>query len=554
MHDSTQPLPRRYYLFVLFGIFFALLFTLVTSVCFKSRLPGISAISAERVDFGWTDENGISVGQLPCRLDSSGNVLVLSHDLSGITSDDKRFFVFQTRYESIRIWADDILIYATGQTEKDALGSRWHFVPAKSLSGASQIRVEFTRYEEKDSWKVSAIFLDCPGAVLLHLLCDYAPAIIFSVFGLMFTFLLLLIIIFMAKEKIPGIATILNLAAFTCLSSLWTLLDSKITTLFGGNYALTYFFSYCAFYLLMVPFLLYIQQILDCKNRLLRYLPYVFIGNAIVCMGLHFSGLVSIQHTTISVHILLVISMLVSTWELFQSVVKKGEKKTRFTFFGVLFLYVTGLASIILYNTGVLRPTNNALPYSWALLILIFCMAVDEVFSLRHMWKQKQYSEYYRKMAVQDSMTLLENRNAYELHLQKLVSNSPHRLTFILFDVDNLKMINDTYGHFVGDQIIYLSAQCIREVFEPVARCYRIGGDEFCAIMNRNEDVSSLLSRFEALFKSRSKDIVFTTISYGWKEKIFDGKKITREDIAALQKEADENLYYNKKKNKADSI
>ena len=157
-------------------------------------------------------------------------------------------------------------------------------------------------------------------------------------------------------------------------------------------------------------------------------------------------------------------------------------------------------------------------------------------------------------MAVYDNMTLLENRNAYELRLQKIVSNPPHRLTFILFDVDNLKIINDTYGHVVGDQIIYLSAQCIREVFEEVGSCYRSGGDEFCVIMNRNEKVSSLLSRFDDIFKSSSKDIAFTTVSYGWKEKIFDGKKITREDVIALQKEADENLYYNKKKNKADYI
>ena len=170
------------------------------------------------------------------------------------------------------------------------------------------------------------------------------------------------------------------------------------------------------------------------------------------------------------------------------------------------------------------------------------------------MWKQKQYAEHYKKLAVQDSMTLLKNRNAYEMSLKKLVSKPPRRLAFILFDVDNLKMINDMHGHFMGDQIIYLSAQCIREVFQSFADCYRIGGDEFCVIMDCSEDIPSLLRQFEALFKSRSKDIIFTTISYGWKEKIFDSKKITIEDIAALQKEADEDLYRHKKQNKSASL
>lgn len=515
-------------------------------------MPGIPCAPAESMGSGWTDENGVSVGQLPCSLDLPGSTLWLIHDLSDIATDDEKVFVFRTRYETIRVWADDILVYETAQGEEHALGSRWHFIPAGSFKGASLLRVEFTRYEEKKDWYVSTVFVDYPAAVLVYLLNDYASVILFCIFSALFTLLLIFIVIFMAKEKMPGISTILALAAFVFLSGQWVLLDSKITTLFGGNYALTYFFSYCVFYLLMVPFLLYIQLMLDCKNRILRYLPWAFIGNAVLCMGLYLFGVVSIQNTTGTVHILMILAIAVSTWELFHSAVKWREGKTIITFYGILLVYAVGLLSIILYNTGVLRPANNAVLYSWALLILILSMSVDAIFSFGRMWKQKQYIEHYRQMAIQDSMTLLKNRNAYELHLQKIVSEPPRKLTFILFDVDNLKMINDTYGHHVGDQIIYLSAQCVREIFESSGNCYRIGGDEFCVILNRPEDIPSKLSQFDALFKSRSKDVISTTVSYGWKEKNFDkGVKVTMEDITALQNEADENLYRHKKANKA---
>ncbi|MBO5055833.1 MAG: diguanylate cyclase [Lachnospiraceae bacterium] len=552
MHNLVKPLSRRYSLFLFLGILFTLLFTLLPSVCYESWMPGVPSTPVECMDSGWTDENGVSVGQLPCSLDSSGSTLCLTHDLSDIVTDAGKVFVFRTRYETIRVWADDTLVYETAQGEEHALGSRWHFIPAGSCKGASLLRVEFTRYEEKNDWYLSTVFIDHPAAVLIYLLDDYASVILFCVFSVLFTLLLLFIVIFMAKEKMPGMSAILALAVFVFLSGQWVLLDSKITTLLGGNYALTYFFSYCVFYLLMVPFLLYIQLMLDCKNRILRYLPWAFIGNAVVCMGLHLFGVVSIQNTTGIVHILMVLAIFISTWELFHSVVKWREGKTIVTFYGILLVYAVGLLSIILYNAGFLRPANNAVLYSWALLILILSMSVDAIFSFGRMWKQKQYIEHYRQMAIQDSMTLLKNRNAYELHLQKIVSDPPRRLTFILFDVDNLKMINDTYGHHVGDQIIYLSAQCVREIFEPYGNCYRIGGDEFCVILNCAEDIPSKLSQFDVLFKSRSKDVIPTTVSYGWKEKAFDkGAKVTMEDIAALQNEADENLYRHKKANKA---
>lgn len=57
----------------------------------------------------------------------------------------------------------------------------------------------------------------------------------------------------------------LSLAGFIFLSGQWVLLDSKILTLFGGNYAVVYYLSHLAFYLLMVPFLLTESHDVDQK-------------------------------------------------------------------------------------------------------------------------------------------------------------------------------------------------------------------------------------------------------------------------------------------------
>ena len=52
----------------------------------------------------------------------------------------------------------------------------------------------------------------------------------------------------------------------------------------------------------------------------------------------------------------------------------------------------------------------------------------------------------------------------------------------VLFDLDNLKVINDNFGHEKGDEALKLCYQCISQAFQNVKNCFRIGGDEFVAI------------------------------------------------------------------------
>ena len=50
-----------------------------------------------------------------------------------------------------------------------------------------------------------------------------------------------------------------------------------------------------------------------------------------------------------------------------------------------------------------------------------------------------------------------------------------------MFDLNDLKKCNDTYGHDYGDQYIKMAADALKKIFAEEGRCYRIGGDEFCA-------------------------------------------------------------------------
>ncbi|WP_133180110.1 sensor domain-containing diguanylate cyclase [Shewanella decolorationis] len=88
-------------------------------------------------------------------------------------------------------------------------------------------------------------------------------------------------------------------------------------------------------------------------------------------------------------------------------------------------------------------------------------------------------------LAQTDSLTGIHNRHYFFNQLndtQDLASS----LTLIVFDIDDFKSINDTYGHSAGDKAICLIATCVREVLEPEMQFARIGGEEF-AILTRGQ-------------------------------------------------------------------
>lgn len=101
---------------------------------------------------------------------------------------------------------------------------------------------------------------------------------------------------------------------------------------------------------------------------------------------------------------------------------------------------------------------------------------------------KNKMTEKLFELAYTDSMTEVQNRNAYEGRLKKLRKPNANisRITVIVVDVNGLKEINDGFGHFCGDDAIKTVAKALRETIGAKADIYRIGGDEFVCISESN--------------------------------------------------------------------
>ncbi|MCW8931448.1 MAG: GGDEF domain-containing protein [Gammaproteobacteria bacterium] len=113
------------------------------------------------------------------------------------------------------------------------------------------------------------------------------------------------------------------------------------------------------------------------------------------------------------------------------------------------------------------------------------------------------------EMAHHDALTGALNRRAFEEHwanIADLFSKSRCHVSLILFDINLFKSINDSYGHPIGDEVLKKIAYAIQKVLRKGEKTYRIGGDEFAAILHncKPEDAILIANRCQMAISSLS--------------------------------------------------
>lgn len=151
------------------------------------------------------------------------------------------------------------------------------------------------------------------------------------------------------------------------------------------------------------------------------------------------------------------------------------------------------------------------------------------------------YIYYVDILQRSDPLTGLLNRGSY---ISK-VSDMSGQSAILYFDIDEFKNINDRYGHPYGDQVLKIVGQSIKEVYAKYGSCYRIGGDEFCVILEKKtEDVERFNAEFGQLLELKRKtEPNLPTVSLGYS--VFHPEEDKIEDVIYS---ADVNMYRTKTK------
>jgi two-component system, cell cycle response regulator len=170
--------------------------------------------------------------------------------------------------------------------------------------------------------------------------------------------------------------------------------------------------------------------------------------------------------------------------------------------------------------------------------------------SLHDALRKKAFQAELSRLALSDELTGLYNRRGFLIHgseyLKRACRLRQHLLVFYA-DLDNLKQINDRFGHQEGDRALMKIAEVFRKTFRQSDIISRFGGDEFAALVvddfrNGVETITRRLRRNmdDLTVKERHYDL---SLSFGTAQYLFK----SRLTLQRLLDKADQSLYEQKR-------
>lgn len=165
-----------------------------------------------------------------------------------------------------------------------------------------------------------------------------------------------------------------------------------------------------------------------------------------------------------------------------------------------------------------------------------FVSNTEEVYDLQH----KPDCFGYR-----DKLTGLYNRGFFEEELSRLDSDRQLPVSIIIGDLNGLKLINDAFGHDMGDKALKRTAELMKKAFRKEDVISRMGGDEFVVLLPKTSEKTALaiIKRIKEQCTVNPLDFIKISISFGSAT-----KENAEEDIFEIYKKAEDRMYFSKLK------
>jgi diguanylate cyclase (GGDEF)-like protein/PAS domain S-box-containing protein len=158
----------------------------------------------------------------------------------------------------------------------------------------------------------------------------------------------------------------------------------------------------------------------------------------------------------------------------------------------------------------------------------------------RDITDRKSVEEKINFMSYHDSLTGLYNRRYLEEEMKRLDTARQLPISLIMADLNGLKLVNDTYGHRTGDQMLRLAADILKSACREEDILVRWGGDEFIILLPQTskEEALEIGKRINDFYKDASVKNIPVSIALG-----VSAKQSPEYSIRKLLKEAEDNMY-----------
>lgn len=457
----------------------------------------------------------------------------------------------RSSFQYIKAYINDECVLSYGEEQKTFSHimppSAWHIIrPRKTIMPGDVLKIELIcdidPYQGyfRGAWvgtKTAMLYMIIKTSKMSLLIC--IPLLILGI--------LYVVICRIFPEKISR-RKLCILGLLSALTSIWILLESHVTQFVWGIMPVSYTLLFVIFSIL--PLL--ICELLFQYKMFQKSMPTKIAYGTIVCCffifhGLQIFGIYQYVNSVWIIHLgflAIIIAFIIETIRRIKGKRYKDDRDmliagTVFAIFGLLDLINKYIFNEIIKDDVVFVQIGI---FSFMLLLGYYTLrrAINE-----HDSSMEQ--EFWKQVAHTDPLTKLGNRLRFE-ERKREIRKSKHNLglTVAIVDINDLKIINDEYGHEMGDVAIATVGQALIETFDQYGEGFRIGGDEFCLFLGMlsKEQAMKKTKECEAMLKDFFEEYeICLQIAKGFSE-------VDENGIDAAINTADAEMYKNKEINK----
>lgn len=345
---------------------------------------------------------------------------------------------------------------------------------------------------------------------------------------------------------------IISMGTFAMVSSIWIATESSFFPLLVSSPVTIHFVDYMMLAVLPLPTVLFASFVTGNKDSKVGMIIGLMSSVNLLAQILLTSLKIQDYHKMLWVsHVVLALTVLCVIYLFIKSIIQKKLTRGILIVLTISFLFPLLIGAFELVRYRISPSDYRGTPaYQYVLFLFIFLCCVYEFISISEMSRKGQYAEIMEKLAYSDGLTGLLNREAYNKFVDsELPEGSTY--TIVMLDMNDLKKVNDKYGHQTGDEYIKRLSSYIKESFSENGNVYRMGGDEFLVISTLSsvdidflESLDKMYSKIEE-FNSDTVSEIPLSVAVGYADYSVGGRSIKE----ALR-EADSKMYERKKKMK----
>lgn len=484
---------------IIYGI---MVITIVgTIVWLFGNYEGSSVINEsfqEEMDFsgGWTLEDGTKVDTAKLR-DVEGlkvyEAFGIYHTIPN-NIEEGQYLCFRSKNVFYQVYFDGELVYdpyiEDSKLYTKSTGTRWNYVPITVEDTGKQIEIRVTKVYESGRSSIDHILIGQPAKVIMDTIEGKLVSFVTCIL-MLFVGLLLIVADIPINMRAQKNHELLYLGLFSVSVATWCLAETHLLQFYVGDSRGLQMISCCSLMLISIPMTLYLETAFGFRYRkTMLVMISTSFGSFLLIIFLHLMGIADVHETLHFTHIVLIMSAVVLLYTIIRNTFVMGKNASRNVYrllrgIGLCGMSVATVIDLYRYYSG--TSADTAMFVRIGLLIFIVCFGTSSLEKTINAVKLGVQTEFVSQLAYRDGLTGISNRTAFEerlVDLEKIKDEIP-AIGIVMFDVNDLKFVNDNFGHRMGDNMLVKSAELIKGTFEAQqGECFRIGGDEFVALLH----------------------------------------------------------------------